>query len=101
LDVVLSDSDGWSVLRRLKADSELSKIPVIMVAIVDNGAMGLDLGAANYLIKPVDRERLAVLIEKHRIPRSAAATETNKMPVFLSHDQKPNEAVDAGVLQRR
>ncbi len=59
LDVVLSDCDGWSVLRRLKADSELSEIPVIMVTIVDNEAMGLDLGAAHYLIKPVDRDRLA------------------------------------------
>src|SRR6266403_1196383 len=94
LDVVMHDCDGWSVLRRLKADAELSKNPVIMVTIVDNEAMGLDLGAANYLIKPVDRDRLAVLIEKHRIPRSAATTETNKMPVFLSHDQKPSEEVD-------
>jgi len=55
----MSDCDGWSVLRRLKADSELSEIPVIMVTIVDNEAMGLDVGAANYLIKPVDRDRLA------------------------------------------
>jgi len=101
LDVVMADCDGWSVLRKLKADSELSKIPVIMVTIVDNEAMGLDLGAANYLIKPVDRERLAVLIEKHRIPRSPTATETNIMPVSLSHDQKPNEEVGAGVRRRR
>src|SRR6266446_1138698 len=101
LDVVMHDCDGWSVLRRLKADAELSKIPVIMVTIVDNEAMGLDLGAANYLIKPVDRDRLAVLIEKHRIARSSATTETNTMPVSLSHDQKHDEEVGAGVPQKR
>ncbi len=101
LDVVLSDCDGWSVLRRLKADSELSEIPVIMVTIVDNEAMGLDLGAAHYLIKPVDRERLAVLIEKHRIARSSATTEINTMPVSPLHDQKHDEEVGVGVPQRR
>jgi len=101
LDVVMHDCDGWSVLRRLKADAELSKIPVIMVTIVDNEAMGLDLGAANYLIKPVDRERLAVLIEKHRIARSSATTEINTMPVSPLHDQKHDEEVGAGVPQKR
>ena len=39
------------------------------VTIVDNEAMGLDLGASSYLVKPVDRERLATLIEKHRAMR--------------------------------
>jgi len=101
LDVVMHDCDGWSVLRRLKADAELSKIPVIMVTIVDNEAMGLDLGAANYLIKPVDRDRLAVLIEKHRIARPSTATGTVRMPVSRSHDQKHDEEVEAGVPRRR
>ena len=90
----MSDCDGWFVLRRLKADSELSKIPVIMVTIVDNEAMGLDLGAANYLIKPVDRDRLAVLIEKHRIARSSITTEIMTTPVSRSHDQKHNAEVE-------
>jgi signal transduction histidine kinase/ActR/RegA family two-component response regulator len=69
LDVIMPDWDGWTVLNKLKADPELAEIPVIMVTIVDNEAMGLDLGAANYLVKPVDRERLASLIEKHRAMR--------------------------------
>ena len=72
LDVVMPDCDGWTVLKKLKADAALSEIPVIMVTIVDNEAMGFDLGASNYLIKPVDRDRLAVLIEKHRLTRSSA-----------------------------
>jgi len=74
LDVVMPECDGWTVLRRLKNDSALAKIPVIMVTVVDNEAMGLDLGASNYLIKPVDRDRLAVLVEKHRSGRAASIT---------------------------
>jgi len=54
----------------LKSDPALAEIPVIIVTIVDNEPMGLDLGAASYLVKPVDRDRLAVLVEKYRMARS-------------------------------
>src|SRR5437879_5658339 len=74
LDVVMPDCDGWTVLKKLKSDPALAEIPVIMVTIVDNETMGLDLGASNYLIKPVDRDRLAVLIEKHRAGRPGSIT---------------------------
>jgi CheY-like chemotaxis protein len=77
LDVVMPECDGWTVLNRLKSDRELAEIPVIMVTIVDNEARGLDLGASNYLIKPVQRERLAVLVEKHRVARSSGITDVN------------------------
>jgi signal transduction histidine kinase/CheY-like chemotaxis protein len=77
LDVLLPDRDGWSVLHELKADQELSNIPVIMLTIVDNEATALSLGASNYLVKPVDREQLASLIEKHRANRSSVSPNTN------------------------
>jgi signal transduction histidine kinase/CheY-like chemotaxis protein len=80
LDVVMPECDGWTVLNRLKNDSDLAEIPVIMVTVVDNEARGLDLGASNYLIKPVQRDRLAVLVEKHRIARSSTITDTNSAP---------------------
>jgi signal transduction histidine kinase/DNA-binding NarL/FixJ family response regulator len=70
LDVVMPEFDGWSVLKKLKSDPALAEIPVIIVTIVDNEPMGLDLGAASYLVKPVDRDRLAVLVEKYRMARS-------------------------------
>jgi signal transduction histidine kinase/DNA-binding NarL/FixJ family response regulator len=79
LDVIMPECDGWSVLRKLKSDPHLAQIPVIMVTVVDNQAMGFDLGASNYLIKPVDRDRLAVLIEKHRAARSSSVIEA-KVP---------------------
>ena len=40
----------------------------------------MDLGASNYLIKPVQRDRLAVLVEKHRIARSSAITDADASP---------------------
>jgi CheY-like chemotaxis protein len=62
LDVILPDRDGWDVLEALKADPELMDIPVIMLTITDERGKGLLLGAAEYLIKPVDSEQLINLI---------------------------------------
>jgi DNA-binding response OmpR family regulator len=84
LDVVMPDGDGWTVLQKLKSDSAVAEIPVIMVTVVDNEAMALDLGASNYLIKPVDRDRLAVLIEKHRAGRATSINRASAAP-FISN----------------
>ena len=66
LDVVMPGMDGWTVLKTLKADPQLSSIPVVMMTIADDRARGLALGAADYLVKPVDRIRLAGVLEAHR-----------------------------------
>jgi signal transduction histidine kinase/CheY-like chemotaxis protein len=92
LDVVMPECDGWTVLKQLKSDSALAEIPVIMVTIVDNEAKGLDLGASNYLIKPVDRDRLAVLIEKHRTGRLASITEAPATPFIANPQRRQRES---------
>jgi signal transduction histidine kinase/DNA-binding NarL/FixJ family response regulator len=91
LDVIMPDCDGWAVLNKLKADPELSKIPVIMVTVVDNESMGFELGASNYLIKPVDRDRLAVLIEKHRAARTAAGLDGDGLASSFRRDASPKK----------
>ena len=65
LDVVMPQMNGWDVLEQLKADPELSSVPVIMVTIDDREAVGLARGAANYLVKPIDKDRLAEAIDRH------------------------------------
>ena len=67
LDVVLPDMTGWDVLNELKDDPELEAIPVIMVTIVDHEAAGIAGGAANYLVKPIDRDQLASALNKYRV----------------------------------
>jgi signal transduction histidine kinase/CheY-like chemotaxis protein len=64
LDVLLPGVDGWEVLRRLKADSDLGDIPVVIVTIVDEQEVGLALGAFDYLLKPVHRDRLLACLER-------------------------------------
>jgi GAF domain-containing protein/DNA-binding response OmpR family regulator/HAMP domain-containing protein len=62
LDVMMPELDGWTVLAALKGDPELADIPVILVTIVDEKARGYALGASDYMIKPIDRERLATVL---------------------------------------
>jgi adenylate cyclase len=66
LDVMMPDLDGWSVLTALRQDPELADIPVIMITIVDEHRRGIALGAAGYLTKPIDRERLHRLVSRFR-----------------------------------
>jgi signal transduction histidine kinase/CheY-like chemotaxis protein len=58
LDVMMPDLDGWTVLAAIKGDPDLADIPVILMTIVDERSRGYSLGAAEYMVKPVDRERL-------------------------------------------
>jgi signal transduction histidine kinase/DNA-binding response OmpR family regulator len=62
LDVVMKGIDGWQVLARLKSDPQLSYVPVIMMTVVDEKIAAYALGAREYLLKPVDRHRLAQVI---------------------------------------
>ena len=66
LDVMMPGTDGWSVLTALKADPELSTIPVVMLTMVSESNMGYSLGATDFLVKPIERRRLLGCINKYR-----------------------------------
>ncbi len=66
LDVTMPGMDGWSVLSALKADPDLADIPVVMVTFVAERALATSLGAADYIVKPVDWERLRAVMERFR-----------------------------------
>lgn len=66
LDVLMPGMDGWAVLSALKADPELADIPVIMLTILEEKSVAYSLGASEYLTKPIDRGRLAAVLERHR-----------------------------------
>jgi signal transduction histidine kinase/CheY-like chemotaxis protein len=66
LDIMMPGMDGWSVLSQLKAHPALTGIPVVVLTIVDDRNLGFALGAADYLTKPIDRERLAEVLRRVR-----------------------------------
>ena len=65
LDVVMPGMDGWAVLKRLRSDPGLRDIPVIMLTVLDDRALGESLGASDYLTKPVDRGSLVETLRRH------------------------------------
>ena len=58
LDIMLPKKDGWQVLKALKTNPNLQSIPVIIVSITEDSQLGFGLGAADHLVKPIDKEAL-------------------------------------------
>ena len=65
LDVMMPGTDGWTVLSRLKADPDLSAIPVIMLTITGERQRSFTLGATDYLTKPIQRSRLVDMLRRY------------------------------------
>jgi CheY-like chemotaxis protein len=67
LDIRMPKVDGIEVLRRLKADPELRKLPVIMLTTTDDTReveRCHQLGCSVYIQKPVDFERFTEAIRR-------------------------------------
>jgi two-component system OmpR family response regulator len=84
LDVMLPGEDGFSICRRLRADSA---IPIIMLtalgAPVDR-VVGLEIGADDYVAKPFDsRELVARIRALLRRSRGALSGDTQRMRALV------------------
>jgi CheY-like chemotaxis protein len=68
LDIVLSDMDGFEVLRRLKTDPMTANIPVILktAALLEDGhrQRGLEAGAADYFAEPFDTQAIVDVVRR-------------------------------------
>ena len=67
LDIRMPKVDGIEVLRRIKGDPELRKLPVIMLTTTDDArevARCHELGCSVYIQKPVDYEKFAEAIRR-------------------------------------
>ncbi|WP_448604143.1 PAS domain S-box protein [Thermoleptolyngbya sp.] len=82
LDVLMPDTNGWSVLSAFKSDPDLADIPVVVMTIVDDKNRGFALGAADYLTKPIDYQRLTHLLQKFQPNRPADTLETCRVLVI-------------------
>jgi PAS domain S-box-containing protein len=71
LDIMMPGMDGWAVLSSLKRQPDLADVPVIMLSFLEDTGLGFALGAADYLTKPIDRDRITTLVTRYR--RAAAA----------------------------
>jgi diguanylate cyclase (GGDEF)-like protein len=68
LDVVMPDMDGYEVLRRLRADPRTEHISVIFISGLDrpeDEAIGLKMGAADYIAKPFNAAVVLARVAVH------------------------------------
>lgn len=67
LDIRMPKVDGVEVLRQVKADAELKKIPIIMLTTTDDPREVEKchaFGCSNYVVKPVDYDKFAEAIKQ-------------------------------------
>ncbi|MFN8008672.1 MAG: response regulator [Terriglobia bacterium] len=68
LDVMLPDTDGYSLCQNIKGSPDTCEIPIILLTgldSVENKVRGLDVGASDYLVKPFLHKELLARIRSH------------------------------------
>jgi PAS domain S-box-containing protein len=65
LDLLLPGGTGWTVLHDLRHSPETSRIPVLMISVLDEEQAALSAGAAAYLQKPLKKEALIRALREH------------------------------------
>lgn len=68
MDVHLADSNGIDVLRDIRADAELTYLPVIMSSGMDLEDQCKDAGATDFVLKPFPPDQLSTVIQKALTP---------------------------------
>ena len=60
LDVLMPEMDGFEVMEALKKEETLNSIPVMMISVVNEirKKRGMEMGAVDYLLKPIDFDNL-------------------------------------------
>jgi PAS domain S-box-containing protein len=64
LDISMPGIDGWQVLDSLKSDPDTRNIPIIICSIIEDLEKGFNLGATDYLVKPILEEDLVNALDQ-------------------------------------
>ena len=91
LDVMMPGMDGYEVMRRLARDPRTADIPVIFLTAlssVEEEQFGLDLGATDYIAKPISPPVLLARVRMH-LERSANAKRLKTLSEQLSRYLAP------------
>lgn len=91
LDVMLPDTDGWTILRKVRKEKN---IPVIMLTAreeEDDKLLGFDLGADDYVTKPFSIKelmaRIKTVLKRNQIVTSGESIEVGTMSINTSFHQ--------------
>ncbi len=93
LDIMMPGMDGYEVLRRLRQHPPTASIPVIFLTALagpQEERLGLDLGAIDYLTKPVNPDQVIARVEAH-VRETALARKMDALSERLARHLPPRE----------
>ncbi|MCY7354822.1 MAG: response regulator, partial [Lysobacter sp.] len=106
LDVFLPDMLGWTVLARLKQDSDTRHIPVQIITVEEERHQSIERGAFSYLAKPANTESIEMALERikqYALPRVKRLliveddpAERMSIEELIRHDDISIETVGSG-----
>ncbi len=91
LDIVMPEMDGYEVLRRLRQSPATARIPVIFLTAltsIDEEQFGLDLGAVDYITKPISPPVVMARVNSH-LERSSNARRLEALSLKLGRYLAP------------
>lgn len=97
LDVMMPGIDGFEVCRRLKAERKTRDIPVIFITALGDVAAetrGLQLGAMDYVTKP-----LSAAVVKVRVENQIALKRAREQLTLISHDMRAPQSAILALLE--
>ncbi|MEK7990154.1 MAG: response regulator [Thiotrichaceae bacterium] len=98
LDIQMPDMDGWTVLSKLKTDEKLAHIPVIVTSMVENRRFGYALGAADYLVKPIEKSQLDNMLSRYQSQPESKGSYHIPQILIVDDDSVTKEAL-VGALE--
>ncbi len=98
LDVLMPQKDGWRVLAELKSDAETASIPVVLATVLDNKQLGFALGASEYLLKPLNFEKLGEIVR--RLKPGEATVGHDDAPVLVVDDDASIRELERRTLEK-
>jgi len=90
LDIMMPEMDGYEVCRQLKADENTKDIPVIFVSAMSESldeTKGFDVGAIDYITKPISPKTLEARVETH-LALTQQATELKEAHALILQQQQ-------------
>jgi len=99
LDIMMPDMDGYEVCRRLK-DNELTKdVPIIFLTAMDqttDEAQGFELGAADYMTKPVNPPILKARVATHLALKNSMDQLQSAFDIIKKHKERMQQELNVG-----
>jgi len=99
LDIMMPEMDGYEVCRQLKSNPQTRNIPVIFLTAKDqtqDEAKGFELGAADYILKPVSPPILEARVKTHLTLKQHMDDLQKAYGIIKTQKERMQEELDVG-----